>query len=212
MKRIAVLALLLAFTLLLNGDLVPLRASPNSPTVNGQSLQMSALTQNFGTVSSTQSVPQAEESSSTVQAYIRPVSYSMAMTMTMTPEGQVQTTSSLSVDGFTFSDNGPAQSSPTTPEPPAQALIQPDQPAQQLTTLTMDSRTPLLPGQDTSGDTTAIADQPTYSLVSPRPDFDYNSAALDFVELDSFTQPQYGMGVGPGIQVGTVRYAPAGEF
>ncbi|GMU55990.1 MAG: hypothetical protein AMXMBFR33_51360 [Candidatus Xenobia bacterium] len=51
-----------------------------------------------------------------------------------------------------------------------------------------------------------------YSVVEDRPDFSYRQAALKFIEQPTFTTGQIGMGIGPGLPVGTVRYVPVGEF
>lgn len=51
-----------------------------------------------------------------------------------------------------------------------------------------------------------------YAVVEDRPDFTYRQTALKFIEQPTFTTGQIGMGIGPGLPVGTVRYVPVGEF
>ncbi|MCE7873065.1 hypothetical protein DYH09_22170 [bacterium CPR1] len=51
-----------------------------------------------------------------------------------------------------------------------------------------------------------------YSVVEDRPDYSYRPTALKFIEQPTFTTGQIGMGIGPGLPVGTVRYVPVGEF
>ncbi len=59
---------------------------------------------------------------------------------------------------------------------------------------------------------TAPAPLTGYAVVEDRPDFSYRQTALKFIEQPTFTTGQIGMGIGPGLPVGTVRYVPVGEF
>ena len=49
-------------------------------------------------------------------------------------------------------------------------------------------------------------------IAGQRPDFRYRPGRLEFESQDTHTTGQNGMGVGPGLPPGSVRYVPVGEF
>lgn len=71
---------------------------------------------------------------------------------------------------------------------------------------------PVAPPAPGPGTTTGTAPLTGYSVVEDRPDFSYRPTALKFIQQPTFTTGQIGMGIGPGLPAGTVRYVPVGEF
>ena len=68
---------------------------------------------------------------------------------------------------------------------------------------------PLVPGGP------ANASQPAaqnLEIAAQRPDFSYHAPRLEFQPQSTHTTGQNGMGVGPGLPLGTSRYVPVGEF
>lgn len=60
-----------------------------------------------------------------------------------------------------------------------------------------------------------IAPQPgtnNLEIAGKRPDFRYNPGRIEFKPETTHTTGQHGMGVGPGLPPGAVRYVPVGEF
>lgn len=49
-------------------------------------------------------------------------------------------------------------------------------------------------------------------IAAQRPDFSYHAPRLEFQPQSTHTTGQNGMGVGPGLPLGTSRYVPVGEF
>lgn len=134
----------------------------------------------------------------------------MAMSMksvVMPTSGTVLTDQPITVGGL-LTKEPLAKVSLTQMMPPAPVNYVPNQ-IKNLMVMTPTGET-----SDPQPATTTVPEPGTVSMeiAGKRPDFRYHSGRIEFQPQTTHTTGQLGMGVGPGLPPGVVRYVPVGEF
>lgn len=136
----------------------------------------------------------------------------MAMTTTSAKLSTVQSVPAASARMVPASVSAPAQVQvPAQPSAPLEVAVE-----KMMMVAEMQAMVVITPPDPLTNPepepTTPPPPQPTYSVVTERPDYAFNQAGLNFQERTTITMGQIGIGVGPGLETGVVRYVPVGEF